>query len=70
MAQSNIHVVVCDRCGCRTQGDNTQGCGRIHTEQVNGPLGIGRGGSNPRFLDLCHLCLMEVDDWFFKGRRP
>lgn len=70
MAQSNIHVVVCDRCGSNTQGDSTQGCGRIHTEQVNGPLGIGRGGNKPRFLDLCHLCLREVEDWFFKEPRP
>jgi hypothetical protein len=42
--------------------------GRIHAEQCNGPLGIGRGGSKPVFKDICPACLKEVCGWFDAGR--
>jgi hypothetical protein len=61
-------VLICDRCGYSEDSDSSNhkeyGWGRIHAEQVNGPLGIGRGGAHPIFKDLCPSCLKEVDNWY------
>jgi len=73
MAQHSIPVLICDRCGKLSEAREASdhfAWGRIHVEQVNGPLGIGRGGQKPLFKDICPACLKWAVEWFSNPQEP
>lgn len=73
MAQHSISVLICDRCGERSEARNAYDhyeWGRIHAEQVNGPRKIGGGGHKPIFKDICPACLGGVVEWFNAAQEP